>query len=569
MRFSFFLHAHLPWVLTHGRWPHGAEWLCEAALETYIPLLDRLRRLGRRGVRGGVTLGVSPVLAEQLAAPAFRKIFREFLDERIRTSRDDEDRRTEFAQVARGWRQHYEHARAIFYDELQGDLLGAFRALEDEGVLEIATCGATHGYLPLLGRDESIALQIELACRVHERHFGRAPRGIWLPEAAYRPGGPWRARREGSDARWRPGVEEFLASAGIEYFIVDSSLLERGTAPVVPGSNWGAVARKPAPRSAPSAPSRDTRRSYWASRDFGREPSVAFFVRDPRTAVQVWSGDEGYPGDSVYLEFHKKSETGGHRYWRITGAQVDLGVKAVYDCPSAKERARAHAEHFRDLIASAAQDAPDDGIVTAPFDAELFGHWWFEGIDWLEHVLTLLHEDARVELTTLGRHVHAYPPTTATRLPEGSWGAGGGHDVWMNPQVSWSWDTIHRCEDLVFGLWSRARQSHDPWVRRAAIAAARQLLILSASDWQFLVTTGTAADYAVTRLRRHARDVERLVGIAEHALGTGVTPLEDRDFVDRTDSRDPLFPELETALDAAMYAGAPSLAGPRSPAARE
>jgi 1,4-alpha-glucan branching enzyme len=291
---------------------------------------------------------------------------------------------------------------------------------------------------------------------------------------------------------------------------------------------------------------------------------VGVYTRDPHTAVQVWSGDEGYPGDPVYLEFHKKSDTGGHRYWRITGSQVDLGVKAVYDCEAAKDRSRIHAEHFCELMASASVGAPADGIVTAPFDAELFGHWWFEGIDWLETVLVRLNDDPRVSLTTLGRHTRERPPRDAVRLPEGSWGAGGGHGVWMNAEVAWSWEAIHSCEDLVWRLWARARKSDVSWARRAAVSAARQLLILSASDWQFLITTGTATDYAVTRLRRHARDLERLVRIAEHALGTGDIEPEDRDFLDRTDTRDHLFPELEAALDDALYSGEPGASRKRT-----
>ncbi|MGH2571182.1 MAG: DUF1957 domain-containing protein, partial [bacterium] len=200
--FGFFLHGHLPWVLPHGRWPHGAEWLCEAAIETYLPLVRAVRRLRDKGVPGGITLGVSPVLAEQLAAREFREILHEYMDDRIATAHEEAAAfraggEHDLAELADRWETFHGDARSFFFEELGGDLIGALRDLEETGALELATCGATHGYLPLLGRDESITLQLELACRVHERHFGRPPRGVWLPEAAYRPAGPWHAAAGG------------------------------------------------------------------------------------------------------------------------------------------------------------------------------------------------------------------------------------------------------------------------------------------------------------------------------------------------------------------------------------
>ena len=550
--FSFFLHGHLPWVLTHGRWPHGAEWLCEAVLESHLPLVRAFHRLERDGIRGGATVGISPVLAEQLAAREFRELFREFLRHRARTAAEDRER---FAGeppewTAEWWHDFYVDSAAFFFDELGGDLLGAWSTLEESGVVEIATCGATHGYFPLLGRDESIALQVDLARRTHERHFGRPPRGIWLPEAAYRPAGPWRGP-SGGDERWRRGLEEFLARAGLDYFLVDAGLLERGRRVELPSSRDPAAwrDRRRLRGEAETRASRDTTRSHWAGPG---ESGVAFFTRDPATATQVWSGESGYPGHADYLEFHKKSDTGGHRYWRVTGPNFDLGEKDWYSPERARRRAAEDAAHFHRLVRRRLDGGDARTILAAPYDLELFGHWWFEGVQWLEDSLRRLHEDPHVRLTTLERHRGEHPPDEAFQLPEGSWGNGGRHAMWSNDRVDWTWDLIHPSEEEVWELWAKARSSGRNDAIRVARAAARQLLLLSASDWQFLITTETATDYAVDRLRGHADDVARLVEMGRRVLEREVVAPDEFRFVETVESRDDLFPELDRSLDAAL-----------------
>lgn len=553
--FSFFLHSHLPWVMRHGRWPHGVEWLHEATLATYLPLIAAGRRLGARGLRGGLTISISPILGEQLAHPLFAGEMRAYLEERVRTS-TEEARRFEskgddaLARLARRAQDSCERAIALLFDELRGDLLGAFADLARSGVIELATCGATHGYFPLLGRDESIALQIRLARTSHEARFGQTPRGMWLPEAAYRPAGWWNSP-SGGETRFRPGVEEFLARESVRYVIVDSALLLAGRAASVDPVQFAQDARSGEAIAGDDADAHglDPHSAYWIARAGDAPPEVACYVRDPSTALQVWSRERGYPGDPAYLEFHKKSDGGGHRYWRVTGADVDLGEKGIYDPDLAAERVRSHADHFAGLVRTSLAGAPASATLVAPFDAELFGHWWAEGVDWLEGVLTRLASDSDVALESLADRLERNPPRRAVHLPEGSWGKGGGHEVWRNPNVDWTWAMVHRAEDEVWSLVDRARRGFSSDARRIALAALRQLLLASASDWQFLMTTGSAVDYATERLRLHAEDALHLAELGRRVVaGQGLVSSERR-LLEAIEARDDPFPDLASVVN--------------------
>ena len=203
--FSLVLHTHLPMVVNHGRWPHGSDWLSEATFECYLPLLDTAHRLVAEGLSPKWTINISPVLTEQLASPEFQKEL-SFYYENVR--RACVESRAFFTQQGHEpivaltffWEEFYERMWEL-HRRIGGDIPGTFAELQRGGHLEIITCAATHGYLPLLARDESIHLQLRAAVETHTRHFGRAPRGIWLPECAYRPRYEWTAPT-GSD----PGV---------------------------------------------------------------------------------------------------------------------------------------------------------------------------------------------------------------------------------------------------------------------------------------------------------------------------------------------------------------------------
>jgi 1,4-alpha-glucan branching enzyme len=557
--FALVLHTHLPFVLNHGRWPHGSDWLNEATVECYLPLLDTARRLVADGISPRWTINISPVLAEQLASPVFQKEIEFFIETRLRYVEDNRGyfRRTgQAALVAltHYWEEYFQRMWGLLRG-VDGDLLGAFAELGTAGHLEIITCAATHGYLPLLSRDESIHLQLRTAVESHRRHFGRPPRGIWLPECAYRPRYEWappvgagKPRRE-----LRPGIEELLARHGIEFFVVDSHLVRSGAPLSAYRDFFPALAKlageRPSIRTArPAKPATPYRAYRVASR--GGTGSAVAFVRDPRTTVQVWSRDQGYPGEPHYLEFHKKHFPGGFRYWRVTGSGVDLGDKDLYHPPTAADRVQSHADHFLALIQSTlAEAAGETGgaapVVVSPYDAELFGHWWFEGPTWLEAVARRMAANG-VRATTLAEVIDRGIPAEATTLQEGSWGEGGDHRVWLNRETEWTWDRVYDVEqDLAEHVRRIADGAGPDLYRRVVTQACREALLLEASDWQFLITTFSARDYAERRFAEHYTEFKRLLEMADKLRQTGTLAPEDEEALRRLERDDFPFPDLD------------------------
>jgi 1,4-alpha-glucan branching enzyme len=557
--FALVLHTHLPYVLNHGRWPHGSDWLNEATVECYLPLLDAARRLIADGISPRWTINISPVLAEQLASPVFQKEIEFFIETRLRYVEDNRGyfrRSGQDALVAltHYWEEYFQRMWGLLRSA-GDDLLGAFAELGAAGHLEIITCAATHGYLPLLSRDESIHLQLRTAVESHTRHFGRPPRGIWLPECAYRPRSEWAPPVGAGKGRrgLRPGMEEMLARHGIEFFVVDTHLVRSGTPLSAYRDFFPALAglsgERPAVRPARPAKAGTPYRAYRVASRGGTGTAVAF-VRDPRTTVQVWSRDQGYPGEPHYLEFHKKHFPGGFRYWRVTGAGVDLGDKELYHPPTAAERVESHADHFLTLIQSTLADAARETgdvapIVVSPYDAELFGHWWFEGPAWLEAVARRLATNG-VRPVTLAEVLDSGIPAEVMTLQEGSWGEGGDHRVWLNRETEWTWDRVYDAEQgLVEHVRRVAAGGASDLDRRIVAQACREALLLQASDWQFLITTFSARDYAERRFAEHYTAFKRLLEMADKLRQTGALAPEDEEALRRLEQDDFPFPDLD------------------------
>ncbi len=559
--FTFVLHSHLPFVIGHGRWPHGMDWLNEAAAESYIPLWQVFQSLAREGCTSGVTLGITPILAEMLASPSFKEEFKDYLENKVQAAREDQAtfRRlgeSHFIGIAEGWEKHYLELRRLFLEDFDADLLGVARRLMEAGELEIITSAATHGYLPLLGRDTAVQAQVKQGVAAYRRHFGREPLGLWLPECAYRPRYRWSPPQSGikQEPFMRKGVEEFLAENNLQYFIIDSHLLRGGRAIGVYKDRfealerlWGQFAAQYQER--PEEEEKSPYQVYLVSSAPESKRPVAVFTRDPKTGLQVWSGEWGYPGDGNYLDFHKKRFPGGLRYWRVTAAKADLADKGPYHPEWVASRYREQADHFaalvREILKEFRASHGRPGIVVAPYDTELFGHWWFEGPRWMQEVLKRLHQDPEVALTTAGAFLQQEAPSAVISLPEGSWGEGGYHWIWLNEMNEWTWRHIYPAEAEMEELAGRLSQDADPRLQDLLKQCGRTLLLLEASDWQFLISTMSARDYAELRLVMHHDDFRRLADMTRRYADSRELSTEDWNYFSSCQERDHIFPDVD------------------------
>ncbi|MBP1911973.1 1,4-alpha-glucan branching protein [Thermococcus stetteri] len=515
---TFVLHTHIPYVRKHGKWPFGEEWIFEAISETYLPLLMEFERLRDSGIKFGIVINVTPVLAEQLADEYMKRAFEEYMERKLKAMEEDL-KSGKYDEKAVSYMLNYFRKVYAYWKAINGDIIGKLRELQDQGYVEVITSAATHGYLPLLGRDEAIRAQIANGVATYEKHFGRKPEGIWLPECAYRPEGEWEL--PGGRKVKRRGIEKFLEEFGLKYFFVESKLIDEGPASKVYGEVLLADTEK------------TTLKPYWI-----KGSNVAVFARNRETGHQVWSAHFGYPGDFFYREFHKKAPESGGQYWRITSKEVELGEKDFYDPDKAMERVEEHARHFVSLVERLLREHEErfgeKGIIVAPYDTELFGHWWFEGVRWLGRVLELLSQRG-VETPTLSRFLKEYSGEKhEIELPEGSWGANSDHSTWWNEETEWTWEHVYRAEDRMVAITSRF-YGRDELTNRTIEQLARELLILEASDWQFLITTGQAKEYAKRRVLLHSRDFHRLANELVKYVKTGefdvklLEGLEERD----------------------------------------
>lgn len=516
------LHAHLPFV-RHPEDPTVMEerWLYEAVSGTYLPLLQVFEGLVADGVRFRCTVSLSPPLLTMLTDDLLKERCAKALDQLIELAEREIDRtRPE---------PHYQRLARMYHDRFlslrhtwrchDGDLVGAFRNLQDAGVLELITATATHAFFPLLDRNwAAIRAQVHTAADLYERHFGRRTQGMWLGECGY-----------------VPGVDELLREAGVRYFFVDTH---------------GLLLADPAPVFGAYAP------VYTRS-------GVAAFARDTESSEQVWSAEQGYPGDPHYRDFYRDIgfdlpmeyiapyvHPEGHRlytgikYHAITHRQ--LHDKWVYDPDKARERAGQHATHFRlgrqrqASALAARMDRPP--IIVSPYDAELFGHWWYEGPIFLGDLFRQLHYDQNeIETITPGDYLERHPTNQVATPSASSWGHEGYNDYWLNESNAWIYRHLHHAGERMTELARRYRNDDGGTRGRALAQAARELLLAQSSDWPFIMRTGTMVPYATRRFEGHVLSFVRLCDEIEAGR------IDER-FLSELEARDNIFPDVDWRL---------------------
>jgi len=513
----FVLHAHLPFVRhpEHHRFLEE-EWLFEAITETYLPLLWEFGALRKDGLPFRITMSLTPPLCEMLADELLQTRYINHIN-RLRELSEKECSRVKgdsgFAPLAAMYRNRFERCYRHFED-LDRNVLNGFRSFQQSGHLEIITCGATHGFLPNLRQaPKSVEAQLAVAVGNYHKHFNRQPQGIWLGECGY-----------------YPGLDKHMKDVGLRYFFVDTHGLLQGE-PTPPYGNYTPV-QTPA--------------------------GVYAFARDGESSKAVWSAEEGYPGDYRYREFYRdigfdldmgyispyihpmglRINT-GIKYFRITGKNIP---KEPYVEEWARNACAEHASNFLfnrgKQVEWLAPRMPTPPAIVCPYDAELYGHWWYEGPIWLGMVMRkTLTENHGITLLSpvdwLDKHQNTAP---ASQPSMSSWGAGGYGDVWLNGTNDWIYPHLHRLGELMHEV---ARMPEgDGLDRRARNQLARELLLAQSSDWAFIMKTGTMVDYAVRRTKLHIRN-----GLDLHRqISAGVY---DVLFLENLEKTDNVFPEID------------------------
>lgn len=553
--FSFIFHSHLPYVRKAGIWPFGEEWVHEALSETYIPLLNVFYDLIDEGIKPKATIGITPVLAEQLNDPYLSERFQKYMEIRIEKCEKDIERNAsnpKLRDLAIFYKGFFNEIISSYIDRYNYDVIGAFRKLQDEGFIEIITCAATHGYLPLLGRDSAINAQIKVGIENYKRLFGKEPRGIWLPECAYRHGYEWIPPVEDEYAQkgYRPGIEKFIIDNNIKYFIVDTHTIEGGKTMGVYALRFPALQKlyEQSVREYKEIKVDEPKTTFSPYLLKYNDDFIAIVGRNEKAGLQVWSGEWGYPGDEWYREFHKKDSVSGLQYWRVTGSEVDLALKKPYEPDKVIRRVEENSDHFVHMIYSLLKDYREqtgkNGIIAAPYDSELFGHWWFEGPKWIKQVLKTMVNIEKLDLTTISEYLEKFVPEVTIRIPESSWGEGGHHWVWLNKDTYWIWPHIYESEKKMEDLAKKYRKTDDDFIKRVLNQAARELLLLESSDWPFLITTWQARDYASNRFSEHLDSFRNLVDAVEQ----GRKDKEFRKYLETIEEKDKIFPNIDFTI---------------------
>jgi 1,4-alpha-glucan branching enzyme len=465
-------------------------------------------------------MSMTPPLCEMLADPLLQERYVRHLEKLTELANLEVERTAreapQFHAAAQMYQRHFGECLDLFERQYNRNIIRGFRQLQDEGYLEIITCCATHGYLPLMSNETVKRAQIQVARENYIKHFGRPPRGIWLAECAF-----------------NPGDDRFLAEAGIRFFIADAHAILYGN---------------PRPRRGIYAP-------------VITPHNVAVFARDTETSEQVWSSEIGYPGDPDYREFYRDlgydaadyeyikpylHDDGvrrniGIKYHRITG-KVPLHEKAPYVPELAAGRAAQHAGNFLDNRLNQArhlrQNLGREPMILAPYDAELFGHWWFEGPQFLHHLFRKIHYDQHeIEPISPIDYLARFPANQDQTPSHSSWGAEGYNRVWINSQTEWIYMHQHAAERRMVELAERFPAA-DGLTRRALNQAARELLLAQSSDWAFIITTGTMVQYAIKRFKDH---IHRFTRLYDMLLANEV----DEVWLGEVEERDTIFQEID------------------------
>ncbi len=509
-KLAIVLHAHLPYVKKNENNSLEEDWLFQAILECYIPLLQVIESSKKQNANNTkLTLSLSPTLLSLLQNKQIQKKFSSWIKTRLEFLKDLSQKEQSASKfLTRNIKNNY-----LYWEKCSGDLIERFKNLNTTGNLDILTCAATHGYLPILRENpETVLGQINTAMRSHEVIFGAKPLGIWLPECAY-----------------YENLDEILFNCGIRYAVLDGHGILNGS---------------PRPRYGVYAP-------------ICSKKGVAFFGRDSESTLPVWSSKEGFPGNPVYREFHKDlgwelpvselqkkgiptSRPLGLKFYRITNNKDSLDKKEFYIEDEAIKKIEEHADSY--LLSRSKQlrnlslSASFEPLLIAPFDAELFGHWWYEGPKFIENILKKSTKYS-IKLTNLKEILLQKPNLQICNPSPSSWGQGGYHNYWLNDKNAWIVPEITKAGSVFVELSKKAL--YDEFAMRLLKQAARELLLSESSDWSFILRAGTTTEMAKERIDRHLFRFWKLIDMIKK------DSFIDLEFLQSVEEEDEIFPDLQ------------------------
>lgn len=516
---SFILHAHLPFI----HHPESddyleEEWLFEAISETYIPLLLNFKKLEEEKVDFRITMSLTPPLLNMLDNELLHQKYINYLEKHIELCKKEITRTTydsRLNELSKYYLDRYSNDLHLFRDIYKCNLIKQFKHFQDIGVLEIITCGATHGFFPILYVNENtVKAQIGVGVETYKKYFGRPPKGIWLPECGY-----------------VPQADKYLKEFGIEYIITESH---------------GILYANPAPIYGTFAP-------------IVSPGGVVAFGRDIESSRQVWSSINGYPGDFNYREFYRDiGYDADYEYIKPyiahNGVRVNTGIKYhritskgefkdYYNLQWAQDSAERQAGHFFDSRIKQIDHLssimnPKPPIVVCPYDAELYGHWWYEGPYWLYILFKKIYYDkGNFKLITPGEYIDKFPEIQICSPCISSWGANGYNEVWLNQTNDYVHRHLHVAGDRMVELAHSFPNEQNELKKEVLNQCARELLLAQSSDWLFIITNGTMVDYAKKRIKDH-------IGIFTKLYEQIKSDTIDENFLKDIQEKDCIFPEI-------------------------
>ena len=498
---SFLLHGHLPYV-NHPEKDSFLEedWFNEAMAEVYIPLAIMLDNLNKKNLKNQFTLSLSPTLLAMMSNDDLIKKFVRYLNQRIDFLQTELDNYIQFDQTneqlkpAYALLKKYNEIKLAFTTKYNFNIISEFKRLKENGVIEIITTSMTHTFSPnFMPYKNYLHLQIKCALDEFESFFGYRPIGFWLPECGY-----------------FEGLEDILLKNGLKYTIIEAH---------------GILMGEDLPKNGVYAP-------VYAKNGF------VFFPRDIDSAKNVWSRTEGYPASEYYRDFHKDIGTNwndnrvykmlhknidneyiksftGIKYWQI--GEDENGQKKIYDPFIAKEMTKYDAEDFvnkRINITEKVLELMDKPpLFTAPYDMELFGHWWFEGIDFLKNISLTSSKNDTIKLTTFDCYLQEFKTHQLLNPKYSTWGQNGFSQVWNNDSnnkiIINSHKILEKFEQLMKIIFSE-KIILDSLEKEAVVLLTKIVFLLTSSDWPFLINSGICA-YPTKRFYIHNEEFEFLL----------------------------------------------------------